>query len=167
MGRGSPEGKRVVVKVLFVCLGNICRSPMAEGAFRAKVAAAGLRDAIEIDSAGTGAWHVGEPPDARAEAAAAQRGYALGHLRARQVGAADFTRFDYLLAMDRSNLDELVRLAPARAAARLSLFLDFAPQLPIREVPDPYFGGDQGFEAVLDMIEAASDGLLAEVTRRL
>jgi protein-tyrosine phosphatase len=156
-----------VVKVLFVCLGNICRSPMAEGVFRAKVDAAGLGDAIDIDSAGTGGWHVGDPPDPRAQATAAQRGYALEHLRARQVAADDFTRFDYLLAMDRSNLGELQRRAATGANASISLFLDYAPTLAIREVPDPYYGGDQGFEQVLDMIEAASEGLLAELLARL
>ncbi|MEE4193262.1 MAG: low molecular weight protein-tyrosine-phosphatase [Halieaceae bacterium] len=149
-----------MASVLFVCLGNICRSPTAHGIFQAQVEAAGLTDRIAVDSCGTGAWHVGEPPDTRATAAARARGYDLTPLRARQFETADFERFDHILAMDRSNLSHLEALRPADYAGTLSLFLDFHPAPPVREVPDPYYGGERGFEDVLDLVEAASRGLL-------
>jgi protein-tyrosine phosphatase len=151
--------------VLFVCLGNICRSPTAHGVFASQVAAAGLSNAIRIDSAGTGAWHVGEAPDDRATAAARARGYDLSLLRARQVSPGDFQRFDYILAMDRRNLSHLEALRPAGFRGHLGLFLDFHPRPPVTEVPDPYYGGRDGFEEVLDMVEAAGESLL-EVIRR-
>ena len=150
--------------ILFVCLGNICRSPTAEGVFRARAARAGLADRLEIDSAGTGDWHVGHPPDRRAIAAAATRGYDLASLRARQVAVEDFHRFDWILAMDRANLRELGALRPRAFAGHLGLFLDVAPELDVREVPDPYYGGADGFERELDLIETASDALIERVS---
>lgn len=149
-----------MASVLFVCLGNICRSPTAHGVFVEQVSAAGLTGRVEVDSAGTGAWHVGEPPDTRATAAARGRGYDLSPLRARQVTPGDFDAFDYILAMDRSNLSHLEAMRPDGFGGHLGLFLDFHPAPPFREVPDPYYGGDQGFEEVLDLIEAAGRGLL-------
>ena len=160
-GEGSILAKQAI---LFVCLGNICRSPTAEGVFRARAARAGLADRLEIDSAGTGDWHVGQPPDRRAIAAAATRGYDLASLRARQVAADDFHRFDWILAMDRANLRELAALRPRAYAGHVGLFLDVAPELDVREVPDPYYGGADGFERVLDLIETASDALIERVT---
>ncbi|GAK44231.1 protein tyrosine phosphatase [Tepidicaulis marinus] len=147
-----------MVRVLFVCLGNICRSPMAEGVLRVKAQSAGL--ALDVASAGTGDWHVGEAPDLRAQEAAAARGYDITALRGRLAVRADFSRFDYLLAMDRKNLAHLQRLAPTSFNGTLRLFLDYAPDAPVREVPDPYFGSEDGFAPVLDLIEEAADGLI-------
>ncbi|MCG8905679.1 low molecular weight protein-tyrosine-phosphatase [Pseudomonas sp. DP-17] len=154
------------MKVLFVCLGNICRSPTAEGVLRHKVRAAGLEDRIEIDSAGTGDWHVGKAPDARTRAAALRRGYDLSSLRARQVSLADFSRYDLILAMDNANLRDLKHLRGSGGKAELDLFLR-RYELEIDEVPDPYYGGEDGFERVLDLVERACDGLLTEVRGRL
>lgn len=154
------------MKVLFVCLGNICRSPTAEGVFRHKVREAGLEERIEIDSAGTGDWHVGKAPDARTRAAALRRGYDLSSLRARQVSVADFSRYDLVLAMDNANLRDLKRLRGSSGQAELDLFLR-RYELEIDEVPDPYYGGEDGFEQVLDLVERACDGLLTEVKGRL
>ena len=154
------------MRVHFVCLGNICRSPTAEGVFRHKLRAAGLEQQVEVDSAGTGDWHVGKAHDPRTRLAARQRGYALDALRARQVCLADFQGFDLILAMDKSNLTDLHSLRPAGAGAEVDLFLR-RYQLPVDEVPDPYYGGSNGFEQVLDMIEQACDGLLLEVRSRL
>ncbi|WP_063550000.1 low molecular weight protein-tyrosine-phosphatase [Burkholderia territorii] len=148
------------VAICFVCLGNICRSPTAEGVMRHQVDAAGLADRITIDSAGTGDWHVGEPPDTRAQAAARTRGYDLSALRARQVSAADFERFDLLLAMDEANFAELRRRCPPEHRDKVRLLMEFAPGATETEVADPYFGGAQGFEAVLDQVERACAGLL-------
>lgn len=155
-----------MVKVLFVCMGNICRSPTAQGVFEHLVSSAELSDAIEIDSAGTYAYHIGEPPDERARAAAQKRGIDLGKQRARRVAEPDFQEFDYVLAMDRDNYDELLSLCPSGHADKLRLFLEFAPQLGVQEVPDPYYGGITGFERVLDLIEQASHGLLAEIRKQ-
>jgi protein-tyrosine phosphatase len=152
-----------MVRVLFVCLGNICRSPTAEGVFRHLVTREGLTDRIQIDSAGTAAYHVGNPPDPRSQEAARRRGVDLSMLRARQAVRDDFHAFDYVLAMDRENLDDLRRICPPGHESRLKLFLDFAPQAGRRDVPDPYYGGGQGFETVLDLVEAASHGLLAHI----
>jgi protein-tyrosine phosphatase len=152
-----PETK---ASVLFVCLGNICRSPTAHGVFRQLVFDQGLSNVIAVDSAGTGSWHVGEAPDGRAQLAARRRGYELADLRARQVTVQDFKRFDYVVAMDKDNLENLRRLVPTDYAGRLCLLLDFADGTE-DEVPDPYYGGDQGFDRVLDMTEQASRGLLS------
>ncbi len=154
------------VSVLFVCLGNICRSPTAEGVFRHKVRLAGLQDRIHIDSAGTGAWHVGNPPDSRARATAESRGISMAGQRARKVAFDDFGRFDYILAMDRENLEDLLAMAPAEHHDKVRLFLDFAPHRAESEVPDPYYGGPQGFEHVFDLVEEAADGLLEEIVAR-
>ncbi len=155
-----------MVKVLFVCLGNICRSPTAEGVFHTLVEKRGLGGKVTVDSAGTGAWHIGSPPDRRAQAAARQRGVDLSGQRARQAKTGDFHRFDYILAMDSENHRNLSEICPPGEEHRLHLFLDFAPELGTRDVPDPYYGGDGGFEAVLDMIEAASEGLLADIQEK-
>ncbi|HYQ39640.1 MAG TPA: low molecular weight protein-tyrosine-phosphatase [Pseudomonas sp.] len=154
------------MRVLFVCLGNICRSPTAEGVLRHKLQQAGLAGRVTVDSAGTGAWHVGKAPDPRTRAAAEQRGYLLHELRARQVEAEDFRRFDLILAMDRDNLRELQRLRPAAGGAELDLFLRRGG-LAEHEVPDPYYGGEAGFERVLDMVELACDRLVAQFREAL
>jgi len=155
-----------MVRVLFVCLGNICRSPTAEGVFREVVMRAGLLERIQIDSAGTHAYHVGSPPDARAQEAARRRGIDLSALRGRKAVRDDFERFDFILAMDEENLDNLLAISPEGMEGKVQLFLDYAPHRPEREVPDPYYGGDAGFERVLDMTEEASHGLLAEIRKR-
>jgi len=155
------------IKVLFVCMGNICRSPTAQGAFESIVDEADLSRHIEIDSAGTHAYHVGEKPDRRAMQAAANRGIDLGRQRARRVEKADFACFDYVLAMDSSNLDDLLSMCPKQYRAKVRLFLEFAENLAQQDVPDPYFGGGQGFEKVLDLVEAGSRGLLKDIRRRL
>lgn len=154
------------VRVLFCCLGNICRSPTAHGVFESLVQARGLDDQIHIDSAGTGDWHIGKPPDRRSTAAAATRGYALDHLRARQVTGRDFRDFDLILAMDRENLRNLEALCPPDFHGELALFLSYAPDAGIDEVPDPYYGEEDGFAHVLDLVEQAAEGLLAELVRR-
>jgi protein-tyrosine phosphatase len=154
------------ISVLFVCMGNICRSPTAHGIFRRLVEQEGLADHILIDSAGTHAYHIGKPPDERAQATALKRGFDLSDLRARQAAARDFEEYDYVLAMDRENHEILASLCPAGYEERLSLFLAYAPDLGIEEVPDPYWGGEQGFEQVFDMLEAASLGLLEEIRSR-
>ncbi|MCE9642585.1 MAG: low molecular weight phosphotyrosine protein phosphatase [Betaproteobacteria bacterium] len=156
------------IKVLFVCMGNICRSPTAEAVFRHAVSQAGLKDAVECDSVGTHGYHVGEPPDRRAQQAALGRGYDMSNLRGRQVGKKDFEQFDYIVAMDRHNLALLKDQCPKPHAHKLALFCDFNADYAGREVPDPYYGGPQGFEQVLDMIEAVSDSLIARLrqTRR-
>ena len=151
------------MKILFVCLGNICRSPTAEVVFR-EIAAREAPDlALEIDSAGTAAYHVGAPPDMRTRQAALRRGYDMSALRARVVEPQDFRRFDLILAMDRQNLDALQQRAPAAMRDRIRLFLEFAPDADVPEVPDPYYGGANGFEEVLDLVEAAAWGLLQHV----
>ena len=149
-----------MTSVLFVCLGNICRSPTAHAVFESLVQEAGLQAQIQVDSAGTGDWHIGHAPDRRASAAAAQRGYDMHALRARQVCREDFVRFDYILAMDESNLADIRALVPASCCAEIKLFLDYSTAFKEREVPDPYYGGDEGFEHVLDLVEDASRQLL-------
>jgi protein-tyrosine phosphatase len=151
------------VKILFVCLGNICRSPTAEGVLRTLAAREAPELVLEVDSAGTAGYHVGAAPDPRTRAAALRRGYNLERLRARIIEPADFERFDLILAMDEDNLRVLRARAPREAHPRLRLFLQFAPQSPVREVPDPYYGGPNGFEEVLDLVEAAARGLLAHL----
>ncbi|WP_017937807.1 low molecular weight protein-tyrosine-phosphatase [Zestomonas thermotolerans] len=152
------------MKILFVCLGNICRSPTAEGVFRHKLQQAGLAERVLVESAGTGDWHVGKAPDRRAQQAAARRGYDLSGLRARQVAVEDFQRFDLILAMDHDNL---ARLRALHDGGRAELDLFLRRYRVGDEVPDPYYGGPGGFEAVLDLIEQASDALLDEVRQRL
>lgn len=154
------------MRVLFVCLGNICRSPTAEGVLRHKLREAGLADRVEVASAGTGDWHVGKAPDKRSQAAAKLRGYDLSAQRAQQVTRADFATYDLILAMDNSNLRHLKALQPAQGKAELDLFLR-RYQSQIDEVPDPYYDGEQGFEQVLDLIEHASDLLVIELKGRL
>lgn len=154
------------MKVLFVCLGNICRSPSAEAVFREIAAREAPELHIEVDSAGTAGYHVGDPPDARSQEAARRRGYDMSPLRARVVEPEDFERFDLILAMDRSNLAILQRRAPVFARERVQLFLEFAPDSGVTEVPDPYYGGASGFEEVLDLVEAASRGLLTHLRTR-
>jgi protein-tyrosine phosphatase len=155
------------LSVLMVCMGNICRSPTAEGVLRQRLQAAGLADRVSVDSAGTHGYHVGDPPDERAQKHALRRGVDLSRQRARRVRDADFLRFDLLLAMDDDNLAALQRICPAGLEDRVRLLLSFAPDGPIREVPDPYYGGAGGFEQVLDLVELACDGLVAELRRRL
>ena len=154
-----------MIRILFICLGNICRSPTAEAVFRRVVKEAGLDGQVEIDSAGTGDWHVGEPPDLRATQAATQRGYDLTLLRARQVGTDDFAAFDYVLAMDAENLRALERLCPPGHRHKVKLFTAFCSTGECA-VPDPYAGGPQGFELVLDLVEDCARGLLREVRSR-
>ncbi|WP_455210349.1 low molecular weight protein-tyrosine-phosphatase [Kaarinaea lacus] len=155
-----------MVKVLFVCMGNICRSPTAEGVFAKLVHEAGLAEAIEIDSAGTHAYHVGEPPDTRAQRSALQRGIDISLLRARRTRAEDFSYFDYVLAMDEDNYQHLLQICPDEHQEKLQLFLEYAPHLEYREVPDPYYGGTKGFDIVLDMVEQAANGLLDHIRSR-
>ncbi len=155
------------IKVLFVCMGNICRSPTAEGVFRRHVEAAGYADRIEIDSAGTHGYHVGEPPDARAQRAAARRGIDISGLRGRQATSEDLVRFDYVLAMDSDNLAHLLALSPAGHEHKVKLLLEYASRFTERAVPDPYYGGASGFDRGLDLIEDAGEGLLTEIRARL
>ena len=154
------------VRVLFVCMGNICRSPTAHGVFRKLVHEAGLAGRIEIDSAGTHAYHVGKPPDRRAQATAQRRGIDLSDLRARQAAAPDFAAFDYVLAMDQDNYFALLEICPGEQREKVRLFMDYAPHMRTREVPDPYYGGPSGFERVFDLVEAAAQGLLDEIRTR-
>jgi len=151
-------------RVLFVCMGNICRSPTAEGVFRFHAEQAGLAGRLHIDSAGTHAYHSGEPPDRRARAAAERRGMSLEGIRARRVSADDYDCFDYIIAMDQDNLERLREEAPEEHLARLCLFLEFG-DVDETEVPDPYYGGSAGFERVLDLVEEASRGLLETLSR--
>jgi protein-tyrosine phosphatase len=149
-----------MVKILFVCMGNICRSPTAEGVFRHKISEHGLEDKVHIDSAGTHAYHVGNPPDDRAQSAALKRGFDLSTQRARRVSSEDFEHFDYVIAMDVDNQYDLKAICPAGHEERLHLFLNFSENYEQHEVPDPYYGGGKGFEIVLDLIEDASEGLI-------
>ena len=152
-----------MIRVLFVCMGNICRSPTAEGVFKHLVAAEGLAARIETDSAGTHDYHIGASPDSRSQAAAAQRGYDLSALRARQVRVQDFADFDYVLAMDEANCVALRKLCPTQYRDRVKLFLEFSSIVGRHEVPDPYYGGAKGFEEVLDLVEDAARGLLEHI----
>lgn len=159
--------KHPPIRVLFCCMGNICRSPTAEGVFRHMVHAAGLGDRIEIASAGTHDYHIGRPPDRRAQAAAAARGYDLSHQRARQVSPQDFLDYDYILAMDADNLARLRGVAPGAQRDKARLFLDYSETRSGEEVPDPYYGGEDGFMLVLDMVEDGAAGLLADIKKKL
>jgi protein-tyrosine phosphatase len=151
--------------VLLVCLGNICRSPTAEGVLRAIATRDFPGVALDIDSAGTADYHIGEPPDRRAVAAARRRGYDIAGLRARLVQPEDFERFEFVLAMDRANLSELQSRRPPNARSKVALFLEFAPDSGVAEVPDPYYGGIEDFEQVLDLCETAARGLLTGLAR--
>jgi len=153
------------VSVLMVCMGNICRSPLAEGWLSHRLAYRPQGPKVHVDSAGTHGYHAGSAPDPRAQAAAARRGFHIGHLGARQVVAEDVERFDLVLAMDSDNLEYLQALASGNQADKIRLFLDFAPNAGSRNVPDPYYGGDTGFERVLDLVEQAVDGLLPELEK--
>ena len=154
------------VSVLFICMGNICRSPLAHGRFEHLVRESGLESQISVDSAGTHAYHVGEPPDRRSQQTALRRGIDISAQRARKVAQSDFEEFDYLLAMDRDNLAILLSVAPPEHVHKVRLFLDFAPELDEKEVPDPYYGGQSGFERVYDLIDTASQGLLDEIRKQ-
>ena len=163
--RRSDEAKaKAMVRVLFVCMGNICRSPMAEGVFRRMLEGVGLTEKVYVDSAGTHSYHIGAAPDPRSQTTAQRRGVDLRGLRARQVTIGDFAEFDYVLAMDRDNYSHLLELCrDAGLQRRIQLFLDFAPDLPEREVPDPYYGGPTGFDRVMDLVEEAAQGLLLHI----
>ncbi len=156
-----------MIKVLFVCTGNICRSPTAEGLFRHMLEINGLTETIAADSAGTHGYHVGEPPDARSIKAAAARGIDIGAQRARRVRPEDFNAFDMILAMDRGHLAHLKALQPPSTRAEVNLFLDFHPSNKLKDVPDPYYGGENGFEEVLDLAEAACTELIAALRQRV
>ena len=156
---------RTPQRVLFVCLGNICRSPTAEDVLWHLAAKEAPALALEIDSAGTADYHIGAPPDPRSQRAALRRAIDIGGLRARQVSADDFARFDLILAMDRENLEELQTLRPHTARAAVKLFLDYAPELGMRDVPDPYYLDAAAFEQVLDLTTVASRGLLAALQK--
>jgi protein-tyrosine phosphatase len=151
------------ISVLFVCMGNICRSPTAEGVFNHLVKAQGTEDRFHLDSAGTHAYHVGETPDARSQQMAESRGVDLSYIRARKFTADDFDTFDYILAMDTDNYDILMDACPNDLQHKVKLFLEYAPEHPERNVPDPYYGGQRGFERVFDLVEAASQGFHNEV----
>jgi len=152
-----------MIKVLFVCMGNICRSPSAEGVFHQLLTDEKLHDRFSIDSAGTHAYHINDAPDLRSQKAAKSRGIDLSKLRARKVIMGDFEDYDYLLAMDEDNLTIIREACPEEHQHKLKLFLDYAPHVKTREVPDPYYGGTYGFENVLDLIEEASTGFLASL----
>jgi protein-tyrosine phosphatase len=154
------------MRILFVCMGNICRSPIAEGVLRQLVSERAPDLEVEIDSAGTHDYHVGEPPDSRAIAAATRRGIDLRGLRARMVSDGDFARFDFIVAMDRLNRDLLLERSPGEFRDRIRLFMEFAGRDEIEDVPDPYYGGPLGFEQVLDLAEEAAAGLLGEILER-
>ncbi len=161
-GNVTPEGS-----VLFVCLGNICRSPTAAGVFRAAADRAGIGRRTRVEYAGLGTQHIGVPPDRRAIEAARRRGYDLSAMRGRQVKVADFSSFGWILAMDDSNMRALTAMKPPEFAGHLGLLLDFAPELGVRDVPDPYYGAYDGFERVLDLIEIAAAGLLTRLQATL
>ncbi len=152
-----------MVKVLFVCMGNICRSPMAEGVFHKLVQEAGLENQVTIDSAGTHSYHIGDAPDQRAQATLRDRGIDISGLRGRQVADPDFKQFDYIVAMDTANLNNLKRRAPFDYQDKIRLMLSYSRKFPNLDVPDPYFGGTEGFGEVLKMVEDAGQGLLKEI----
>jgi protein-tyrosine phosphatase len=155
------------MKVLFVCMGNICRSPTAEGVLRHRLAETADHLDVVVDSAGTHGYHAGHPPDSRAVAAAASRGVDLSGIRSRLVVVDDFHTFDLVLAMDRDNLSHLESLCPEERRSCLGLFMHYARDAAVQEVPDPYYGGLNGFEKVLDLVEQAADGLISELESRL
>lgn len=153
------------VKVLFVCMGNICRSPVAEGVFAQLIEQQGLTEHVQVDSAGTHAYHVGNPPDPRSLQTALRRGIDISNLRARRFAEDDFYEFDYVLAMDSDNYRNLSAVCPPETRYKLKMFLDFAPHLNELDVPDPYYGGELGFERVLDLVEAAAEGLVEHIRK--
>ncbi len=159
------DAHQKTVSVVFVCMGNICRSPTAEGVFRRAVNERNLQDVIKIDSAGTHAYHIGESPDARSQATAKSRGVDLSSQRARQIDASDFERFDYVIVMDRSNYENLKSVASAKQQEKLHLFMDFTTAWDNAEVPDPYYGSGDGFANVFDMVQSASEGLLETIVK--
>lgn len=152
-----------MVNVLFVCLGNICRSPTAHGIFAKKIQQAQLQKHIMVDSCGTGDWHIGLPPDKRSQQAALARGYDLSHLTARQLSPSDFETFDYILGMDNANMGDIKAMQPAGYQGHVGLFLNFASKAKVSEVPDPYYGGEAGFSKVIDLVEDAAEGLLQHI----
>jgi len=160
----KPSDALAKKNILFVCLGNICRSPIAEGVFRQAAKQQGLSDRFHVESAGLGSWHIGSPPDERAQAAMRGRGIDIGHLRARRVGPEDFEKFDLLLAMDRSNRNALLKLSPPERSQKISLFMDYAPNLCVQEIPDPFFGNLDGFDYACQLIDAACRGLIVSLT---
>lgn len=152
-----------MTKILFVCLGNICRSPTAHGIFQKMIDEAGLQEKFQVDSCGTGSWHIGHHPDERMQKAALKKGYDLSTLTARKLALKDFKQFDYILAMDTRNLADIIKLAPDQYKGRIQLFLDYADDKNLLEVPDPYYGGEQGFEHVVNLIESGCEGLFDKV----
>ena len=160
------QGKQEPIRVMFVCMGNICRSPTAHGVFRQMVAKASHSDAICIESSGTHAYHIGQPPDSRAQEVARGCGIDLSDLRAQKINKEDFRRFDYIVAMDGNNISVLKALCPPLYQNRIHLLLDFAKTIDKKEVPDPYYGGADGFERVLDLIEHGAQGLLQTIIHR-
>jgi protein-tyrosine phosphatase len=156
-----------MIKVLFVCMGNICRSPTAEGVFRHLLREQGLEGRVEVDSAGTHGYHVGESPDPRTQRAAAARGYDLSDIRARKVAPEDLEYFDLVLAMDQNNMEVLRRMCPPELASRLQLFMNYAKNFDDDEVPDPFYGLGHGFDLVIDMVEDASSGLIKALREKL
>ena len=154
---------RGMIRVVFVCLGNICRSPIAEGVMRALVLRSGVEGQFLIDSAGTGNWHVGSPPDNRAQQVLLDKGIDISGLRGRQFGVPDFDAFDHIIAMDQSNYRDIQALYPSGGSDKVRLLLSYAPELGLKDVPDPYYGGYDGFETVLDMVEVACERLLEDL----
>lgn len=166
LGKKSAEPVAIAARVLFVCMGNICRSPTAEGVFRRMVEQAGFKELVFIDSAGTHDGQIGSPPDRRAQLAAAARGYDLSQQRAREVRMEDFEFFDFVLAMDNNNFDNLAAKCPAALRGKIAMFMDFSERFVDKDVPDPYFGGLDGFETVLDRVEDAARGLLQHLVEQ-
>lgn len=156
-----------MIRILFVCMGNICRSPTAEGVFRKKMREHGLEDQVDVASAGTHGYHIGEAPDQRTQRAAAQRGYELSNIRARKIAPQDFDYFDMILAMDRNSLDSLRLNCTPEQEKRLALFMHSSTNFDDDEVPDPYYGLGQGFDLVLDMVEDATEGLINSIKQQL
>jgi len=155
-----------MVSVLFVCMGNICRSPMAEGVFRTRVEVAGLCDSFNIDSAGTIGYHAGNPPDGRGTATMAAKGLDISMQRSRKVTRQDFDAFDYIIVMDEDNRSDLMARSPQEQQHKIQLFLGYSDQHEYHEVPDPYYGGDHGFELVYDLVDGAAGGLLSHIRKQ-